>query len=272
MSLITLTSGMGCGAIDIAQQLGEKLGMAMYDDERLQEEAVAMGISSDESHNLDEKAPGLFNRLLRIKPDTYVEVMEALIYQVARTDKAIILGHGASFLLRDFGCALHVRIYSSESSRVDTLVNEQELTPDAARKLLRKSDNDRKGFMQFAFNMDWDDPSLYDVIINRDKLGAEGLIDLIVAATDTESISTCSLGALEAMERMSLEKQVETTIIKNFIHPEHFHVDVPEPGVVHLTGMINPLESKDKLIDIVKAVPGVRKVKGQLTSEKIHDI
>ena len=272
MSLITLTSGIGCGAIDIAQLLGEKLGLEVYDDERLQEEAVAMGISSDELKSLDEKVPGLFNRLLRMKPDTYREVMEALIYQVSGNDRAIILGHGAPFLLRDFGCALHVRIYSSESFRIDTLVNEQELTPDAARKVIQKSDNDRKGFMQFTFNMDWDDPSLYDVIINRDKLGTEGVIELIIAATDTESISTCSLGALETMERMSLAKQVEATIIKNFIHPEHFHVEVPETGVVYLTGMINPLESKDKLINVIRAVPGVREVKGQLTSEKIHDI
>jgi len=272
MSLITLTSGIGCGVIDIARLLGEKLGLALYDDDRLQEEAVAMGISSDELQSLDEKIPGLFNRLLRMKPDTYLEVMEALIYKIAGKDEAIILGHGAPFLLRDFGCALHVRVYSSESSRVDTLVNEQRLTPDAARKLIQKSDDDRKGFMHFAFHMDWDDPALYDVIINRDKLGTEGAIDLIVAATDTESISTCSLGALETMERMALAKQVEAAVIKNFIHPEHFHVEVPEAGVVYLTGMINPLESKDKLVDIIKAVPGVREVKGQLTSEKIHDV
>ncbi len=272
MSLITITSGIGCGATEVARRLHEKLHLEVYDDEKLQEEALAMGISPEELKGFNEKAPGLFNRLLRLKPQTYLEVMEAVIYNISGKDEAIILGHGASFLLRDFGCAFHVRIHSSEPSRIDSLVTEQGFSTEAARKSIYKSDDERRGFMRFAFRMDWDDPSLYDIIINRDKLGAEGAAQLITAARDVDAIKECSLAALESMERLSLAKKVEAVIIKNCLNPGNYHVSVPEAGIVHLSGIINPLESKDQLIDYVKAVPGVKEVSTDIQTERIHDV
>lgn len=272
MALITITSGIGCGEMDIARLLKDKLGMEIFDDHRLQEVAVSMGVSSDELTGLDEKAPGLFSRLMKMKPQIYLDVLEAVVYQVSGQDEAIILGHGAPFLLRDFGCALHVCLYSSESFRIESLVDELDISPEGAKKLIAKSDNERSGFMQYAFRMDWKDPSLFDVIINRDKLGTEGAAQLIMAARATESISECSLTALDAMERLSLTKKVEAAIIKNCVKPENYHVSIEKEGIVLLSGIINPLESKEKLIDIIKAVPGVKEVRGHLGVERIHDI
>jgi hypothetical protein len=73
----------------------------------------------------DEKAPGLFSRLLSHKPEVYLDLLEVLIYEVARHGKGVILGHGAQFLLWDFGCALHVCIYASESTRIQNLTDQQ---------------------------------------------------------------------------------------------------------------------------------------------------
>ena len=84
MSLITITASIGCGAMIIAGQVAKGLGIELYDDDRLQEEAVKMGLSSKDLKSLDEKAPGLFNRLLRRRPDVYLELMAAVVYAVAR--------------------------------------------------------------------------------------------------------------------------------------------------------------------------------------------
>ncbi|MBN2254636.1 MAG: cytidylate kinase family protein [Deltaproteobacteria bacterium] len=272
MSLITITSGIGCGDAHVARRLSEIFQFEVYDDKRIQEEALALGISPEELDEFNKKAPGLLDRLLRLKPQTYLELMESVIYNISGKDDGVILGHGAAFLLRDFGCAFHVLIHSSISSRVDYLVAQHEMTADAARKLIEKTDDERRGFMRYAFRMDWDDPSLYDVVINRDKLGLEGAIQLITAGREVDAIQACSLASLESMERLSLAKRVEAAIIKNCLNPGNYHVFVPEEGIVYLTGIINPLESKDKLIDYVKAVPGVKEVSTDLQTERIHDI
>jgi cytidylate kinase len=83
-------------------------------------------------------------------------------------------------LLRDFGCAMHVFIHASEAYRIQQLMERYHLTNKAAEKMIRKSDNEKKGFLRFAFQMDWENPSLYDLVINTEKLGIEGAAKLVM--------------------------------------------------------------------------------------------
>ncbi len=272
MALITITTGVGCGGPEIARHVADGLKTPLYDDEKLREESIAMGLSSKDLKSLDEKAPGFFTRVLELKPQSYLELLEAVVYEVARRGEGIIIGHGAQFLLRDFGCALHVRLYSSEEIRLETLLASHKISRDAAGKTIRADDSGKRGFMHYAFDMDWDDPALYDLIINKDKLGIEIAGDLLISVARSEIIDTCSLQALETMERFGLKKLVETSVKKTVLIPKNIHVEVPETGVVVLTGLINPLESKEVLLAAVKAVPGVTDIREELTPEKLHDI
>ena len=272
MSLITITSGIGCGEIHIAKQVGEGLELELYDDQRLQEKAVEMGLSLEDLKGLDEKAPGLFNRLLRRKPEVYLDILDALIYEIAHQGEGILFGHGAQLLLRDFECALQVRIYSSDSSRIKYLVEHQNLTSEGAEKMIRKTDNERGGFFQFAYQKDWDDPSLYDLIVNRDKLGEDSAARLIIEVAQSEAIAACSLSALDSMERMSLLKKVQAEILKNNISPLEFHIEVPEKGVVYITGSLSPFDSESTLLEVLQTVPGVNEVKSELVKPELHDI
>lgn len=272
MSLITITSGIGCEEMTIAQEVAHGLGVRLYDDQRLQEKAIEMGLSAEDLRGLNEKAPGLFNRLLRRKPEIYLNLLEALVYEVARQGEGIVFGHGAQLLLQDFGCALHVRIYASEPSRIKNLMDRQGMSQEGAKKIIQKSDNERKGFLQFAFQMDWDDPSLYDLIINRDKLDVNSAATLIMDVAKSEAIKACSIAALESMERMSLLKKVHAAILKNSISPLEFQIEIPENGVVQITGSLNPLESESNLLEVVKGVQGVKEVRSEIVVPRIPDI
>ena len=75
---------MGCGALDVCGAVAGHLKLELYDDNRLQQEAVGMGYSSEDLKAFDEKAPGLFDRLLRRRPEIYDELMAGVIYEVAR--------------------------------------------------------------------------------------------------------------------------------------------------------------------------------------------
>ena len=272
MSLITITSGISSGDMTIAQLVSDELKLDLYDDQRLQQEAVDIGISSEEVKDFDQKAPGLFNRILSYKPQIYLDLLEALVYEIARRGHGIILGHGSQFLLRDFGCGLHVHIFSSEPSRIQRLMDQQYISRDAAEKIIYKSDSERKGFLQFAFHMDWNDPSLYDLIINQDKMGTDSAAKLITDVAQSQQIKACSLTALYTMERLSLLKKVEAAILKNKISSQGFHIDVPERGVVQITGSLNPLESESGLLEVLKGVPGVLEVRSEVVVPELHDI
>ncbi len=272
MSLITITTGIACGGMATARCVAEELGMVLYDDDRLHKEAVEMGFSSEDMKSFDQTAPGLLTRLLKLRPPEYLDLMAAAVYEVARRGEGIICGNGAPYFLRDFGCALHLRIHASETFRIGRLMEQEKISDEDAMKLIEKGDSDMRGFMQFSFQMDWNDISLYDVIINVDKIGLDSAAAQVIAMAKTRKNQECSLTALETMEKLSLLKRVEASILKNNIHPQELFFEVPETGVVKITGLINPLHTVGDVLEIVRAVPGVKDVVCEAERHPLGDI
>jgi osmotically-inducible protein OsmY len=112
--------------------------------------------------------------------------------------------------------------------------------------------------------MDLDDMSLYDLVINPEKLGVEGAGRLILEALEVQAVKECSLTALETMERMALLKKVQAALLKEHFGSAQFNVDVPEKGLVHLFGFAVNEEKKKQMIAAVKKVAGVSKVKDEI--------
>jgi cytidylate kinase len=189
MSLITISESIGCGGKAIAALVAKELKLELYDDRRLEEEAIQLGVQPEALKDLDEKAPGIFSRIFSDKPQVYLDLLQGVVYEVAKRGQGIILGHGSQVLLRDFGCALHVRIYGSESSRIEYLMKGRGLSREATEKLIHKTDNEQRGFLQFAFHMNWNDPCLYDLVINRDKLSTDLAAKLVIEAARSQEIS-----------------------------------------------------------------------------------
>ena len=65
---------------------------------------------------------------------------------------------------------------------------------------------------------------------------------------------------LETMEKLSLLKRLEAAVLKSNISPHELVVEVPDIGVVRITGLINPMHTKAGVVEIVKSVSGVSKV------------
>jgi cytidylate kinase len=269
MSLITISESIGCGGKAIASLVAGELKLELYDDPRLEEEAIQLGIKPKDAKGLDEKAPGLFSRIFSDKPQVYLDLLQGVVYEVAKRGHGIILGHGSQILLRDFGCALHVRIYGSESSRIEYLMKGRGLSREATEKLIHKTDNEQRGFLQFAFHMNWNDPCLYDLVINRDKLSADLATKLIIEAARSQEIEDCSKTALESMERLSLSRRVDAAILesnlgRDVFSRDMFHIEVPEKGVVHITGATHMQGAEERLLKVVKSVPGVTEVRSEV--------
>jgi len=155
---------------------------------------------------------------------------------------------------------LHLRIHASDEFRISRIMETQKINEEEAKNLVRKADSDLRGFLQFSFQMDCDDIGLYDAIINVSKIGPAAAAAQIVAMARTREIRECSLTALEAMEKLTLLKRVEAEILKDNVNPQELFFEVPEPGIVKITGLINPMRTVGGILEIVKSVPGVKQV------------
>lgn len=265
MPLITITQGLGCTGEEIAERVAAALNVQLYDDARLQQTAQTMGKEFDGLKQFDERAPGFFDRLVSNKPDMFLDLVEALIYEVAKKGEGVIIGHGGQFLLRDFGCALHVLIYATHSTRIQQVARKEEISREVAERLVRKSDENQSGFFQFAFHREWNDLSLFDLVISTEKMTPPSAAEIIVKAAQNQEVKTCSLTALDAMERLSLEKKIEAALLKNSFNPLYFHISVPEKGVALVRGLSESNDDMNRLQKIVSAVEGVREVRNEVS-------
>jgi cytidylate kinase len=261
MSLITISQSIGCDGGEIARQVSDALQVTLYDDARLKEEALGMGLHSAELKSLQEKSPGFFERVLSRKPEVYLDLMKSVVYKVAGRGEGVIFGHGSQVLLQEFGCALHVLIHGSVEARTENLAQKLKLSREAALQMVYRSDAEQKGFFQFAFRKEWNEPALYDLCINIGKLGAKPAADLIIAAARAPEMKTCSLNALDTMERLSLAKRVEAALFEKQIPMTALNVDVPQKGIAHVSGLVFSPEDQKRIPDVLKAVPGVADVR-----------
>jgi cytidylate kinase len=260
MSLITITHTIGCDAPAIARRVADGLTVEVYDDSRLREEALRMGLHTEQLKGFREKPPDWFEHLLSDTPEMYLRLMEAVIYEAARLGEGVIIGHGSQVLLHDFNCAMHVLVTADEESRVHRLMHEMAVSREAARKLIRQSDNQKKGFFRYAFHKDWDDPTLYDLCINPDKIGSERAAQLIMEMARSPELKSCSTFALEALERLSTTRRIEASLMEMDIRHSGLRVELPEKGVAHITGVLYNHEDKGRIPAVVGRIPGVEKV------------
>jgi len=260
MTLITITQNFGGEGMAIAGKVADELGIELFDDRKLQSLVKASGIPSAEVSRFDEKAPGFLDQIMGHRPQVFLDILESVVYEVARKGEGVIIGHGSQMLLRNFDCAFHVRIFSSDKKRIDNMATQLDLSRDAAVKLVRKRHQEQTGFFNFAFHLKMDDPALYDLIIHTEKLDIDTAARLIVQAARSESIRTCSLKALEAMDQLALEKKVHAALLKIGVNMSSIVVEVPAIGTVHVYGTSVGHQETQNIETAVRGVPGVSKV------------
>jgi cytidylate kinase len=263
--LITITDSIGTNGNTIAQIVAEKLGVGLFDDKRLQEIVNQTRTSASLEYRFDHQAPGFWDRLLSREPQLYLDIMEAAVYDIARRGDGVIIGHGSQILLRDFACAFHVRLLSDVKTRVENLVSGHGMNLHTAENIIEKSDKSQVGFFRYAFQIDLDTPSLYDLVINMGKMKKGTIANLILEAVQSEDIQSCDLDALSSMKRLSLERRVHAELLENDIDISTLNVAVSESGTANIYGLAVSEAEKNRIPKIVKKVNGISHVNADLT-------
>ena len=265
MPLITINYGLGTNGNQIAYAVAQSLNARLFDDEKLQQIVAESGLKIRSDYRYDQQTLGFWERLRSREPQMYLDAMEAAVYDIARDGNGVIIGHGSQMLLRDFDCAFHVRLLSDLANRVENLVSSQGLNRDMAEDLITKHDKSQKDFFRFAFKIDMDTPSLYDLALNMGKMKSKTIAALIIEALKSDDIQSCSLDALASMDRLSLERKIHAKLLENNIDISTLSIEIPESGKAFITGMAVSQEEKDRISEIVKTVEGVSQVDSNLS-------
>ena len=266
MHFITFSRKMGANGTAIAKQVAEKMGYRFYDTEAIENAAREMGFLKNVKE-IDEKAPSLFQRLFSHKPAIELDRLNSVVYELAGRGDAVFLGRGGQILLRDFNCALHVRVTASPEKRIQNLI-ERGITQEAASKAIEDSDHERSSFIRFAFKADWENDKLYDIVLNMDKVTVKLAVETILTMARSDEIKACSVDAMKSLEMMGLQTRAEAALIEAGLTygpaGTYIQVQVEEPGKVHLTGRVDSDVTKKRAQEIVLKVKGAGSVDNRI--------
>jgi cytidylate kinase len=112
----------------------------------------------------------------------YLDMITSVILEYADGGQAMIVGRGGQMILRDRPGVLHVQVIATFEARVYNVIEREEVKWREAAYRVRRADEQRAGYMRRFYNVDWLDSSLYDLVINTDRIPAGVAVGTIIQA------------------------------------------------------------------------------------------
>ena len=189
-ALIVIGRQFGSGGKLIADAIGKKLGIPVYDRELIAKAAEESGFSKELFTKSDEKrnlfsissflASGRFGPEGNYMGDNELfKIQSRVIQALSQSGPAIFVGRCADYILRDTD-RLSVFVTAPIEERVKRVCGRTGLSCGEAENLIRKKDRSRESYYNFFTFGDWGVASNYDLCLDSSVLGIEGSADLII--------------------------------------------------------------------------------------------
>jgi cytidylate kinase len=262
MSIVAISPTIGSLGDEIGREVARARGYEFADREIIEKAAARFGEGVMEFAHVTEEKPTLWERFI----DTnrrYMTYVEAIVLELAARDNVVLAGRGSAFLLGQMRHVLRVRVTASERMRATRVVDRQGILPDAAANLVRQSDNELGARVRYLYHVDWNDPLLYDLVINTDRMTvAEGaaLIDRALQNARYQSTEE----AMTEIRDLNLVTQCRAALLAD---PETRPLDIRvtyDQRQITLSGVVEHDELRQRAEEIITRIPGVGPVSNNI--------
>lgn len=209
-SVITISRQIGSRGDEVALNVCKILGFTYFNKEVLYRAAKSIGVREGHITDFSEdsyKIASIVDRILgrkRLVATTHMlkdnspiqktldeeiclEVIRTVINNLAGRGKMVIVGRGGQGILKNKINVLHVRIVAPIEFRVEQVMKEEGVSQEEALKIIQEKDKATSEYLQRFYNINWDDPTNYNIIINTEKMDLDTASRVIVAACSFSS-------------------------------------------------------------------------------------
>jgi cytidylate kinase len=201
--IVTISRQAASRGEQVAQLVAQRLGVPLVDPETVHRAATRIDLAKENLAD-PERAARLGARLAQLvvlladepahdtswvlapAPSTdepgYRRTVDTMVRALGETGNVVIAGFPAQIILGRAADAVHALVVAPLAVRVQRMVLREDLPFRTAERVLRDADRDRTDFYRRHYNTDWDDPLLYDCVLNTARLGVELTASAIVSA------------------------------------------------------------------------------------------
>ncbi|MDW7739760.1 MAG: cytidylate kinase family protein [Bacillota bacterium] len=178
MGIITISREFGSGGETVARLVAEKTGFLLVNKDTITQGLAEYGVEIP-----DPRLEFMIQEEDNVQTvRQYIEAMHDYIYDLAIRNSLVIIGRGGSVLFRDYPPALHVRIISQFTHRVQKVMKLYDLNAATAVRLVKEQDCDKRKYYRQIFDENWMNVRPYDLVLNTEKMNLEDAADIIVTA------------------------------------------------------------------------------------------
>ena len=202
--VITISRQVGSGGDEIALKVCKILGYAYFDKSLMVSVAKSLGVSEEDILDFSEddyRVKGFADKILRRKrpvaasfllkgdalirkaldEEECVSVIQTVINSLASRGKTVIVGRGGQAILKDKSGVLHVRVVAPVAVRVERIMKSGGLSQEDVLKLIEDQDKAAAEYLRRFYNIDWEDPMIYDMVLNTWKMDFDTAARLIAS-------------------------------------------------------------------------------------------
>ena len=258
MPVIAITREMGSLDKDVAQGLGEALGLPVIYHEVIDHLADRMRVRKSHVIRLLDGSAGLLEQLTADRTSLSIFTADE-IYSIAAKGGAIIRGWGATHLLREVPHAIGVRVCAPFDVRKQRMM--ERLSSDDVERIseeIRLNDEAHTAIMRRHFNVQWSDPEHYDLVLNTKRVSVDECVSEVLALTRSPRFVETEPGR-QKLEDLALAARVRAALRRSRETREARVQVSADTGRITLSGAGNTDEML-AFVEVASAVPGVRDV------------
>jgi osmotically-inducible protein OsmY len=263
MAIITISRGTFSGGSALAECLSEKLDYPRLDrEEAIAEAEKEYGISVDKLTSAVNNPPSVWQQTIGPRL-AYLKCLTAAIMEYAKEGNLVYHGYAGHLLLSGIPHLLRIRVIAGMDLRIQLAMKRMNFTEIEATAYIKKVDKERSNWTYFLYGLEWQDPILYDWVLNLDHISIENACEVIAYRIKLDDFKTTP-ESQKAFQDALLSSRVWATFAKNERTRVASVQVTADSGIVTLSGSLGSQKTLETILETAKGVPGVKSIINQM--------
>jgi cytidylate kinase-like protein len=205
--IITIEREYGCGAVEIAGSVADRLGWKLWDQDLTSEIARLAHCKASTIEEREERRDPLYYRLLKsftrgafegsgkidpamldplqaLDADSIVRISRHVVEKAAAEGNCVLVGRGSQHFLQDRQDTLRFFLYAPREEKIRRLVK-QGIRQSEAEHQADVVDKERAAFIKSYFHVDWPNRPVYHAMFNT-ATGDETVVRAILSFIEAQ--------------------------------------------------------------------------------------
>ena len=262
MSIIAISRGTFSGGEALATGVAERLGYRCVSREVLLEAAWGYGVPVDKLDAAMEKRPPLWERLIG-KRTAYFTFVRAALCDQALEGRLVYHGYVGHLVFPGVSHVLRVRAIADMDYRIQAAMRHQGLARKDAVAYVERVDKERRQWARSVFDVEWDDPALYDVVLNLSRMSVATACETVVRLAASGEFQPTA-ASLKALRDLTLGNRVAAMLARDERTRGADLVVSADDGVVTVTGTTQSPALREAVPAVAREVTGVKDVRPEV--------